>query len=195
MTAHGLRATCITKLFEAGHQKDVVSTNNGHRDPRSALSYLNIDGKFGEQLQCDMFGGNTEPTNNSTEEHNYARRNVSNDDIRELQKKTVRLNQKYTDHCHPLGHFEAKFGGQHERCNDSVKKPEGHGPPEQSTICLPPSVNSPSIAASQIASRVNSIGHINMFPELRNVHNLTVNIINQGPSPRHVCDDLDQKHK
>lgn len=57
MTAHGLRATCITRLFQAGHQKEVISSRTCHRDPSSELVYLNTDGIFGQHMQDDMFKG------------------------------------------------------------------------------------------------------------------------------------------
>lgn len=54
MTAHGLRTTYITFLFEAGFQFQVIARKTGHRDPRSALAYHNTDGVLGKQLQANM---------------------------------------------------------------------------------------------------------------------------------------------
>lgn len=56
MTAHVLRATCITFLFEAGFQFQVIARRCGHRDRRSVLAYRNNDGVLGRQSQDNMFG-------------------------------------------------------------------------------------------------------------------------------------------
>lgn len=55
MTRHALHATSISFLFEAGFQKELESTKSGHRDPRAALSYLNIDSNIGKSMENSMF--------------------------------------------------------------------------------------------------------------------------------------------
>lgn len=54
-TSYGLRATCRTFLFQAGHQMEVIARKSGHRDPRTVLSYQNTQGELGQELQSDMF--------------------------------------------------------------------------------------------------------------------------------------------
>lgn len=55
LTEHGLRATCITFLFEAGQQMQVIARKTGHRDPRLALSYHKTQGFLGQEIQADAF--------------------------------------------------------------------------------------------------------------------------------------------
>lgn len=55
MTANGLRATRITRLFQAVYQKEVISSRTGHLNPSSVLSYLNTDGLFGNKMHDKVF--------------------------------------------------------------------------------------------------------------------------------------------
>lgn len=55
-TAYGLRSTVVKMLLEVGHSRETVFKKTGHRDARSLLSYVNIDGAIWMQMQNDMFG-------------------------------------------------------------------------------------------------------------------------------------------
>lgn len=43
MNTHVLRATCITKVFESGHEEEEIATKKVI-DPRSALQYMKTEG-------------------------------------------------------------------------------------------------------------------------------------------------------
>ena len=55
-TAHGIRATCITNLFEAGFERESIATKTGHRQPKSLKGYQSTRGALGFNMQVDMFG-------------------------------------------------------------------------------------------------------------------------------------------
>lgn len=56
--ADGLRATCVTFLFEARHRIKVIARKTGHLDPRSALLYHNTQVCLVQQLQPDTIAEN-----------------------------------------------------------------------------------------------------------------------------------------
>ena len=58
VTTHGLRATMVTMLIDAGYSDSTIGLRTGHRDLRSLVKYHNLTGKIGVQQIGNMYGGN-----------------------------------------------------------------------------------------------------------------------------------------
>ena len=56
VTAHGLRATIVTMLLEAGYDDATITLRTGHKDLKSLRSYHNLRGSIGLQQMKKMFG-------------------------------------------------------------------------------------------------------------------------------------------
>lgn len=55
-TAHGLRATAITNMFEQGIEAESISKFTGHRNPKSLKGYQSTRGALGQKMQLAVFG-------------------------------------------------------------------------------------------------------------------------------------------
>lgn len=82
MTAHGLQATCITFLFEAWFQFQVIDRQTGHRDPRSAFAYENTDTVLEKQLKANMIGAEI-----GEGKIGVGKRQLDEEDLKESKKK------------------------------------------------------------------------------------------------------------
>lgn len=161
-TAHGLRATCITFLFEAGHQMQVIARKSGHRDPRSALSYHNTQGVLGQKLQADMFGENVPTVQIGVGSSPSCKRSL--EDPNPNATKSVRF--KTTEPCKSaMDDFNTHtdIGNDH---GESL-----HGSSKVIAMCQDSDISG------------SAVGHsMSLFAGLRNVQSLTVNVYQNTPS-------------
>lgn len=56
VTTHGLRATMVTMLIDAGYSDSTIALRTGHRDLRSLASCQNLTGKIGVEQVGRMYG-------------------------------------------------------------------------------------------------------------------------------------------
>lgn len=120
MTAHGLRASCITFLFEAGFQFQVIARKNGHRDTRSDLCYKNIEGVLGQKLHANMFWEEIGDVQISVEK-NDSLQAACKDDAEKPSTKKIRVENKFKQEDSNQG---AKMGVSTELHNvNHVSKP------------------------------------------------------------------------
>ena len=70
VTTHGLRATMVTLLIDAGYDDAIITLRTGHRDVKSLRNYHNLRGNIGlNQLKC-MFGDSRDHVENNFIEEN-----------------------------------------------------------------------------------------------------------------------------